>query len=93
MNLIRKIPRENRKKKIEFPFDIIKFNHSADIKIKPKEVSSRYLILSNSKFVHLNPYDIIEKSIFPDIYLKSNENINNINDVKLNSKKPTILEK
>ena len=82
-------PERKLQKNIEFPFDIIKFDNKADIKIKPKEDSTRYLILSNSKFVHLNPYDIIKRSIFPDIYLKSNENINNINDAKSNSKKST----
>ena len=82
-------PERKLQKNIEFPFDIIKFDNKADIKIKPKEDSTRYLILSNSKFVHLNPYDIIKRAIFPDIYLKSNENINNINDAKSNSKKST----
>ena len=58
-------PERKLQKNIEFPFDIIKFDNKADIKIKPKEDSTRYLILSNSKFVHLNPYDIIKRSIFP----------------------------
>ena len=83
------IPERKMQKKIEFPFDIIKYDNKADIKIKSNEDSSRYLLLSNSEFIHLNPYDIIKRSIFPDISLKLNENINNINDVKSNSKKST----
>ena len=80
--------RENEPK-IEFPFDIIKYDSFSPIKITSKEDSSRYLLLSNSGFVHLSPYDIIKKLISPDILLKLNENPNNIMDCKSNSKKST----
>ena len=80
--------RENEQK-IEFPFDIIKYDNSSPIKITSKEDSSRYLLLSDSGFIHLSPYDIIKKLISPDIILKLNENPNNIIDCKSNSKKST----
>ena len=80
--------RENEQK-IEFPFDIIEYDNSSPIKITSKEDSSRYLLLSNSGFVHLTPYDIIKKLISHDISLKINENPNNIIDCKSNSKKST----
>ena len=75
--------------KIEFPFDIIKCDNSESIKITSKDDKSRYLLLSDSGFVHLDPYEIIKKLISPDIILKLSENANNINDCKSNSKKST----
>ena len=80
--------RENEQN-IEFPFDIIEYDNSSPIKITSKEDSTRYLLLSNSGFVHLTPYDIIKKLISHDISLKINENPNNIIDCKSNSKKST----
>ena len=88
-----KLNKENKdrqnEQKIEFPFDVIKYDISSPIKITSKEDSSRYLLLSNSGFVHLTPYDIIKKLISHDILLKINENPNNIIDCKSNSKKST----
>ena len=55
-------PQRKFQKKLEFPFDLIKYDNSSPIKIISKEDNSRYLILSNSKFVHLTPYDIIKKN-------------------------------
>ena len=80
--------RENEQN-IEFPFDIIEYDNSLPIKITSKEDSSRYLLLSNSNFEHLAPYDIIKKLISPDILLKYKENPNNNVDNKSNSKKST----
>ena len=82
-------PQRKFQKKLEFPFDLIKYDNSSPIKIISKEDNSRYLILSNSKFVHLTPYDIIKKLISSDILLKLNESSNNINENKSNSKKST----
>ena len=82
-------PQRKFQKKIEFPFDLIKYDNSSPIKIIAKEDNSRYLILSNSKLVHLAPYDIIKKLISSDILLKLNENSNNINVNKSHSKKST----
>ena len=66
-------PQRKFQKKLEFPFDIIKYDSSNPIKITQKEDSSRYLLLSNSEFEHLTPYDIIKKLISHDISLKINE--------------------
>ena len=82
-----KISQKKGQNKLEFPFDIIKYNNSSPIKIVSKEDSSRYLILSNSLLVHLTPYDIIKKLIAPDILLKLNET--NIVDCRSSSKKST----
>lgn len=82
-------PQRKFQKKLEFPFDLIKYDNSSPIKIISKEDNSRYLILSNSKFVHLTPYDIIKKLISSDILLKINESSNNMNENKSNSKKST----
>ena len=82
-------PQRKFQKKLEFPFDIIKYDSSNPIKITQKEDSSRYLLLSNSEFEHLTPYDIIKKLISPDIYLKLNENLNNMSENKSNGKKST----
>ena len=84
-----KFPQRKLQNKIEFPFDIIKYDNSGPIKITSKEDSSRYVLLSNSKFIHLNPYDIIKKLISPDMSLKLNENANHIIDCKSSSKKST----
>jgi hypothetical protein len=85
-----KISQKKAQNKLEFPFDIIKYNNSSPIKITSKKDSSRYLLLSNSVFVHLTPYDIIKKLIAPEILLKINENGNiNLIDCKSSSKKST----
>ena len=84
-----KFPQRKLQNKLEFPFDLIKYDNSSPIKITSKEDSSRYLLLSNSNFVHLAPYDIIKKLITPDILLKYKENPNNNVDNKSNSKKST----
>ena len=87
------IPQRRCQKKMEFPFDIIKYDTSSPIKITSKEDLTRYLIVSNSGFIHLTPYDIIKILITPDILIKLNENNNNItnkiNQNKSNSKKST----
>ena len=82
-------PQRKFQKKLEFPFDLIKYDSSNPIKITQKEDSSRYLLLSNSKFEHLTPYDIIKKLISPDIFLKLNENLHNMSENKSNGKKST----
>ena len=82
-------PQRKFQQKLEFPFDIIKYDSSYPIKITQKEDSSRYLLLSNSEFEHLTPYDIIKKLISPDIFLKLNENIHNMSENKSNGKKST----
>ena len=84
-----KFPQRKLQNNLEFPFDLIKYDNSSPIKITSKEDSSRYLLLSNSNFVHLTPYDIIKKLISTDILLKYRENKNNIVDNKSNSKKST----
>ena len=61
-------PQRKLQKKLEFPFDLIKYDSSNPIKITQKEDASRYLLLSNSQFEHLTPYDIIKKLISPDIF-------------------------
>ena len=78
---------QNRKlnKKLVFPFDLIKYDNSSPIKITSTEDSSRYVLLSNSEFIHFTPYDIIKKLISYDILVKLNEN----NESKTNRKKST----
>ena len=75
--------------KLEFPFDLIIYDKTSDFHMQSKDDSSRYLLLSNSEFLHLNPYEIIKKLISYDIFLKLNENLNNISENKSNSKKST----
>ena len=82
-------PQKKKKKKLEFPFDLIKYDSSSPIKITSKDDASRYLLLSNSELVHLTPYDIIKKFISPDILLKLNESMNNTIENKSNRKKST----
>ena len=87
-------PQRKYQKKMEFPFDIIEYDNSSPIKITSKEDLSRYLIVSNSGFVHYSPYDIIKILISPDMLSKLNEgnnnsNNNNLNQNKTNSKKST----
>ena len=79
-------------KKLEFPFDVIRYDNASPIKITSKDDLSRYLILSNSGFIHLNPYDIVKRLLSSDIMNKLNEinnNDNNSNKNKTNSKKST----
>jgi len=76
-------------KKLVFPFDLIEYDSSSPIKMTSSEDSSRYVLLSNSEFVHLTPYDIIKKLISYDILVKINENMNNISENKTNRKKST----
>ena len=75
--------------KLEFPFDLIIYDKTSDFHMQSKDDSSRYLLLSNSEFIHLNPYEIIKKLISYDIFLKLNENLNNVSENKSNSKKST----
>jgi hypothetical protein len=75
--------------KLLFPFDLIRYDNSSPIKMTSTEDSSRYVLLSNSEFVHFTPYDIIKKLISYDILVKINENMNNISDNKTNRKKST----
>ena len=75
--------------KLEFPFDLIIYDKTSDFHMQSKDDSSRYLLLSNSEFIHLNPYEIIKKLISYDIFLKLNENLNNVGENKSNSKKST----
>lgn len=82
-------PQRKFQKKLEFPFDLIKYDSSSPIKITSKDDASRYLLLSNSELVHLTPYDIIKKFISPDILLKLNESMNNTIENKSNRKKST----
>lgn len=82
-------PQRKFQKKLEFPFDLIKYDSSSPIKIKSKDDSSRYLLLSNSELINLTPYDITKQFISVDILLKLNENFNNMNDIDSNRKKST----
>ena len=75
--------------KLEFPFDLIIYDKTSDFHMQSEDDSSRYLLLSNSEFIHLNPYEIIKKLISYDIFLKLNENLNNVSENKSNSKKST----
>ena len=75
--------------KLEFPFDLIIYDKTSDFHMQSKDDSSRYLLLSNSEFIHLNPYEIIKKLISYDIFLKLHENLNNVSENKSNSKKST----
>ena len=82
-------PLRMNENKLEFPFDLIIYDKTSDFHMQSKDDSSRYLLLSNSEFLHLNPYEIIKKLISYDIFLKLNENLNNVNENKSNSKKST----
>jgi hypothetical protein len=85
-------PQRKLQKQLEFPFDIIIYDNSFPIKFASKEDLSRYLIVSNSEFIHYNQYDIIKKLISSDIITKlneSNKKDNNSNMNKTNSKKST----
>ena len=82
-------PLRMHENKLEFPFDLIIYDKTSDFHMQSKDDSSRYLLLSNSEFIHLNPYEIIKKLISYDIFLKLNENLNNVSENKSNSKKST----
>ena len=82
-------PLRTHENKLEFPFDLIIYDKTSDFHMQSKDDSSRYLLLSNSEFIHLNPYEIIKKLISYDIFLKLNENLNNVSENKSNSKKST----
>ena len=91
-NLNDTFPQRKRQKKMEFPFDLIRYDKSYPIKIIPKEDLSRILILSNSKLTHLSPYDAIKGLVSLDLLSKLNENNlneNNTNQIKSSSKKST----
>ena len=75
--------------KLEFPFDLIIYDKTSDFHMQSEDDSSRYLLLSNSEFIHLNPYEIIKKLISYDIFLKLNENLNNVSENKSSGKKST----
>ena len=75
--------------KLEFPFYLIIYDKTSDLHMRSKDDSSRYLLLSNSEFIHLNPYEIIKKLISYDIFLKLNENLNNVSENKYKNKKST----
>ena len=79
-------PQRQLGKKVEFPFELIQYDNSTPLQIKPNQDSSRYLLLSNSEFIHLTPYDIIKRLIAYDILVKLNDNINNISENKSNRK-------
>jgi hypothetical protein len=86
-------PQRKSQKKLEFPIDLIKYNNSFPIKITSKDDLTRYLIVSNSGFIHLKPYDTIKELMSSEILAKLNES-NNLNDIhanhnKSNSKKST----
>ena len=80
-------PQRKYQKKMEFPFDVITYDTSSQIKITSKEDLSRYLIVSNSPFIHFTPYDIIKKLVSPDILSKLNEGNNNTNNININQNK------
>ncbi len=80
-------PQRKYQKKMEFPFDVITYDTSSQIKITSKEDLSRYLIVSNSPFIHFTPYDIIKKLVSPDILPKLNEENNNANNININQNK------
>ena len=85
-------PQRKYQKKLEFPFDLIKYDNSSPIKITSKEDLTRYLIVSNSSLVHYSPYDIIKRLTSQDILNKlkeNNFNDNNSNQNKSNRKKST----
>jgi hypothetical protein len=87
-----KNPQRKSENKIEFPFDIIKYDNSSPIKITSSEDLSRYLLLSNSEFIHMTPYDIIKKLISQEILLKINKKTNDIIDSKTNSKNNSLID-
>ena len=87
-----KNPQRKLENKIEFPFDIIKYDNSSPIKITSSEDLSRYLLLSNSEFIHMTPYDIIKKLISQEILLKINKKTNDIIDSKINSKNNLLID-
>ena len=87
-----KNPQRKLENKIEFPFDIIKYDNSSPIKITSSEDLSRYLLLSNSEFIHMTPYDIIKKLISQEILLKINKKTNDIIDSKINSKNNSLID-
>lgn len=80
-------PQRKYQKKLEFPFDLIKYDSTSPIKITSKDDLTRYLIVSNSGFVHLSPYDIIKRLISQDILAKVNESQINDNNSNANSNK------
>ena len=87
-----KNPQRKLENKIEFPFDIIKYDNSSPIKITSSEDLSRYLLLSNSEFIHMTPYDVIKKLISQEILLKINKKTNDIIDSKINSKNNSLID-
>ena len=87
-----KYPQRKSQKKLDFPIDLIKYNNSFPIKITSKEDLTRYLIVSNSGFIHMKPYDTIKELMSSEILAKLNESNNNdinSNQNKSNSKKAT----
>ena len=82
---------------IIFPFDLIKCDKRAPVKIKKNEDSTRYVLFSDSELLHYDEYDIVKYFVGPDILKKLN-NIHNNDDAsnnsnnKSNSKKSTSEE-
>ena len=87
-------PLRTYENKLEFPFDLIIYNKASSFHMQSKDDSSRYLLLSNSEFVHLTPYEIIKKLISYDIFLKLNENnLNNLSNSKKSTNENSLIEK
>ena len=87
-------PLRKYENKLEFPFDLIIYDKTSSFHIQSKDDSSRYLLLSNSEFVHLTPYELIKKLISYDIFMKLNENnLNNISNSKKSTNENSLIEK
>ena len=87
-------PLRKYENKLEFPFDLIIYDKTSSFHMQSKDDSSRYLLLSNSEFVHLTPYELIKKLISYDIFMKLNENnLNNISNSKKSTNENSLIEK
>jgi hypothetical protein len=70
-------PQRKFQKKLDFPFDIIKFDNSSPIKITSTNDNTRFLLLSNSQIEHIDQNDIVKRMVVPDI-ISQLQNIPNV---------------
>jgi len=90
-------PGRSGEENIIFPFELIKCDKRAPVKIKKNEDSTRYIFFSDSELSHFDEYNVVKRFVGPDILKKlnnihNNDNLSNKSINKSNSKKSTIEE-
>ena len=90
IKILNESPQRKFQKKYDFPFDLIIHESSSKVRMTKKDDLTRILILSNHDFIHYSPYDIEKRLVSSDILSQINDNnLNNGNQIKSNSKKST----